>query len=178
MKLSLFDSSYSQKVIALFTDVFSASEGKAEGQLIGDLVSNLIATTDPKDLFGFIASSDDEIIGCIFFSRLVVPGDAVAFILSPVAIATSKQGVGIGQQLINYGLNHLKSLSVDLVFTYGDPNFYSRVGFKQISERIVKAPLKLSQPEGWLAQSFDSNPVKAMQGTSKCVDALNHPKYW
>ena len=178
MKLSPFKSSQSQEVIELFTKVFSASEGEAEGQVIGSLVSDLIATTEQQDLIGFIAISGEDVVGSIFFSRLVVPSDNVAFILSPVAIATNEQGKGLGQQLINYGISHLKSLSVNLAFTYGDPNFYSKVGFSPISESIVKAPLKLSYPEGWLAQSLDGSSIKAMQGASQCVEALNDQQYW
>ena len=178
MKLSLFDLSYTQEVIKLFTEVFSASENESEGQLIGDLVSDLIATTESKDLIGFVAISNNRIVGCIFFSRFVVPGDETAFLLSPVAVATSEQSTGIGQQLINYGRNHLKSLKVDLAFTYGDPGYYSKSGFNRISENIVKAPFELSQPEGWLAQSLDGNPVKAMRGSTKCVEALSDQKYW
>ena len=165
-------------MVELYTKVFSASENESEGQLVGSLVSDLIATTEQEDLIGFLATSKNRIVGCIFFSHFVVPGDDVAFILSPVAIATSEQGTGIGQQLINYGLNHLKSLNVNLAFTYGDPGFYSKTGFNQISEGIVKAPFELSQPEGWLAQSLDGNPIKAMQGSSKCVEALSDQKYW
>lgn len=178
MELSLFNPSQSQEVIELFTKVFSASEGETEGQLIGSLVSDLIATTKPQDLIGFVAISDGGIVGSLFFSRLVVPGKKITFILSPVAVATDEQGKGIGQQLINYGISHLKSLSVDIAFTYGDPGFYSRVGFIPISESIVKAPLKLTYPEGWLAQSLDGSPIKAMEGTSHCVEALNDQKYW
>lgn len=178
MELSLFNSSQSQEVIELFTKVFSASESETEGQLIGSLVSDLISTTEPQDLIGFVAISGGDIVGSIFFSRLVVPGEKIAFILSPVAIATNEQGKGMGQQLINYGISHLKSLNVDLAFTYGDPYFYSKVGFKPISESIVKAPLKLTHLEGWLAQSLDGSPIKAMEGTSHCVDALNDQKYW
>ncbi len=177
-KILLFESSYTQEVIKLFTDVFSASENESEGQVIGNFVSNLVTTTKPKDLIGFVATSDERIVGCIFFSRFVVPTTQVAFILSPVAIATSEQGTGIGQQLISYGLEHLKSLSVDLAFTYGDPNYYSKTGFVPINESIVKAPFELSQPEGWLGQSFDGKPVKAMLGSTQCVEALSDKKYW
>ena len=178
MKFSLFNPSFCQEVIDLFICVFSVSENEEEGQLIGDLVSNLISTTGVHDLIGCVASSGGGIVGCIFFSRFIVPSDKVAFILSPVAIATSVQGRGVGQQLINYGLNHLKSQNIDLAFTYGDPNYYSKVGFNQISESLIKAPLKLSQPEGWLAQSLNGNAIKSMQGSSKCVEALNDQKYW
>ena len=178
MELSLFNSSQSQEVIELFTKVFSDSEGVAEGQLIGSLVSDLITTTEPQDLIGFVAISGSRIVGSIFFSRLVVPGDKRAYILSPVAIATNEQGKGVGQQLINYGISHLKSLCIDLVFTYGDPNFYSKVSFNPISESIVKAPLKLTYPEGWLVQSLDGSSIEVMEGTSHCVEALNNQKYW
>jgi putative acetyltransferase len=178
MKLSLYNSSYTEEVIELFTKVFSESENELEGQVIGNLVSDLIATTESEDLIGFVATSNERIVGCILFSRFIVPSDEVAFILSPVAIATSEQGTGIGQQLTNYGLNHLKSLKVNLAFTYGDPRFYSKVGFSQISESVVKAPYELSQPEGWLAQSLDGSPIKAIQGSSKCVEALSDQKYW
>lgn len=178
MELSLFNSSQSQEVIELFTNVFSASEGEAEGQLIGSLVSDLIATTEPQDLIGFVAISGSDIVGSIFFSRFVVPSEKIAYILSPVAIATNVQRKGIGQLLINHGIRHLKSLSVDLVFTYGDLNFYSKVSFNPISEGIVKAPLKLTYPEGWLAQSLDGSSIETMEGTSHCVEALNDQKYW
>lgn len=178
MKLSLFKPSYTQDVIELFTNVFSASENESEGQVIGNLVTNLITTTEPEDLIGFVATSDKHIVGCIFFSRFTVPNNEVAFILSPVAIATSEQGTGIGQDLINYGLSHLKSSSVNLVFTYGDPNYYSKTGFNQISESILKAPFELSQPEGWLAQSLNGDSIPAMPGSSKCVEALSDQKYW
>lgn len=178
MKYSLFKSSHTNEVIELFTRVFSASEGEAEGKVIGQLVSDLITTTEPQDLTGFVATSDDQIVGCIFFSRFIVPSGQSAFLLSPVAVATRVQGTGIGQHLINHGLNYLKSVNVNLAFTYGDPRYYSKVGFNQISESIVKAPFELSQPEGWLAQSLDQDSIKAMSGVTQCVEALSDQKYW
>lgn len=178
MNLSAFNTTKSQEIVELFTKVFTESEGETEGKLIGNLVSNLITTTRKHDLIGFIASSGEHVIGSIFFSRLVLPSDNIAFILSPVAIETKNQGKRLGQQLINFGIENLKSLNVDLVFTYGDSNFYSKVGFKQISENVVKAPLKLSFPDGWLAQSLNGTPIEVMNGSSQCVKALDDQRYW
>ena len=178
MKISTFSANQSPDVINLFTKVFSDSEGLDEGEAIGSLVSDLIITTDERDILGFVAVLEEEIAGCIFFSRLTLPSEKIAFILSPVAIATEQQGKGIGQQLIRYGIEYLRLRDVDLVFTYGDPTFYSKVGFQQISEDIVKAPLKLTQPEGWLAQSLQSGVIDAMEGSPECVKALNKQEYW
>ncbi len=178
MKISTFSSSQSQDVINLFAQVFSESEGQNEGELIHGLVSDLIVTTNDRDILGFVAVLKDEIVGCIFFSRLTLPAEKVAFILSPVAIATEQQGKGIGQQLIRYGIEHLSHKNVELVFTYGDPSFYSKVGFQKIGENIVKAPFKLTQPEGWLAQSLKNGMIDPIRGSSKCVKALNKQEYW
>lgn len=178
MQLSLFKAEDKLAVIDLFTQVFSASEGKSEGKLIGELVSNLISTTAPDDLFIFVASADENIIGCIFFSRMFLPNNQRAFILSPVAITTSEQGKGIGQKLISFGIDHLKKQDIELLFTYGDPNFYSKVGFLQISEDVIKAPLKLTYPEGWLAQSLTETDIEKIEGATQCVDALSDQRYW
>lgn len=175
---SLFSESKSQKVIDLFESVFSASEGKAEGKVIADFVANLISTTKSPDLIGCIAEENEIIVGCIFFSRFTVPSGQVAFILSPVAVSTVVQGKGIGQKLIQYGLDHLRSLNVNLAFTYGDPGYYSRTGFEQINENIVKAPFPLSQPIGWLTQSLDGQEIQAMVGSTRCVEALNDSSLW
>lgn len=178
MKFSLFNESKSREVIDLFKGVFTASEGEAEGQVIADFVANLIGTTAPQDLIGCIAEENEMVVGCIFFSRLIVPSGQVAFILSPVAVSTDVQSTGIGQKLIKYGLDHLKSLNVNLVFTYGDPSYYSKTGFEQINENIVKAPCPLSQPTGWLAQSLDEQVIQPMTGPTQCVEALNDPGLW
>lgn len=178
MNFSLFLKSESKSVIDFFRTVFSASEGKAEGQIIADFVSRLITTTEPSDMIGCIAKEEKTIVGCVFFSRFFVPDGQVSFILSPMAVLTDVQGKGIGQELIQYGLDNLRTLNVNLVFTYGDPHFYKKTGFEQIREDIVRAPYQLSQPVGWLAQSLDGNEIHAMAGPTQCVAALNDPSLW
>lgn len=179
MKFSLFNKLKTQEAVNLFNAVFSASEGVYKGQVIADFVANLISTTKADDLFGCVAEdNNNNIIACIFFSRFTVPSGKVAFILSPVAVSTSVQSKGIGQSLIRYGLDQLRALNVDLAFTYGDPAYYSKTGFQQISENVVKAPQPLSQPLGWLAQSLEGKEICAMTGPTQCVEALNDPSLW
>ena len=178
MKLLAFKSSDIEDVKQLFTNVFSDSEGQSEGMLIGNLTYDIMTSTDAKDLYGFVAIENEQIIGSIFFTRLTFQNSVNAFLLSPVAIHTRCQGKGIGQKLINFGINHLKENGVSIVFTYGDPNFYSKVGFNLITEKIAKAPFKLSQPEGWLAQSLVSDEIKPISGNSYCVEAFNKPEIW
>ena len=178
MKFTPYDKSDAVKIKQLFTEVFSDAEGEPEGVLIGNLVADLINSTGPDDIFGFVATEQDQIIGSIFFTRLIFDVPIEAFILSPVAIRTNQQGKGVGQQLINYGIEQMRDMGVKLLFTYGDPSFYSKVGFRSITEEIAKAPLALSQLEGWLCQSLDGSETASIAGKSTCVTALNKPEYW
>jgi len=178
MKLSVYNQNHAAEIKSLFTSVFTTSEGQSEGVLIGNLANELMTETDKKDLYGFVAIEHEKIIGCIFFSRLTFESDICAFVLSPVAVHTDHQGKGIGQQLIKYGIEKLKNEEVELIMTYGDINFYSKVDFKLISEEVIKAPLKLTYPEGWLGQSLISDTVAPIAGHSSCVKALSKPEYW
>lgn len=178
MNFEIYESSSANEIKELFTNVFTNSEGQSEGELIGNLALELQETTEQKDILGFVARDGECIVGCIFFTRLEFEVQSNAFILSPVAIATQYQNRGIGQKLINFGINQLKKNNVELLFTYGDPIFYAKVGFKHISEDIAKAPLKLTYPEGWLAQSLISEYIEPINGQSTCVNALNRQHYW
>jgi putative acetyltransferase len=177
-----FHSGYASReceICDLFTATFSASEGPDEGAVIGDFVHDLMNTTPNQDLFVWSAYEDDELIGCIFFSRLVFEqDDRVAFILSPVAVKTDRQRSGIGQDLIGYGLSELRQKGIDFVTTYGDPQYYCKTGFRQITEEFAQAPLKLSFPEGWLGQSLVGADEQPLIGASSCVPALNKPELW
>jgi len=162
----------------LFVDVFTASEGAAEGEIIGGLVSDLMTKTPSSELYGFAAVDNGKVIGGIFFSKFSLSSGANAFILSPAAVATDRQAEGIGQQLINHGIDCLKADNVELLLTYGDPAYYAKTGFQQIGEDLIKAPYPLSQPVGWLCQSLNDEQIVSVDGATACVEALSNPDYW
>lgn len=167
-----------QIIVRLFESVFTDSEGKEEGQLIGRLAKDLFDKTDKRDLFNFVAVDDGQVVGSIFFSRLDFGNSVEAFILGPVAVHSANQGEGIGQGLINYGLGELKDNAVSIVLTYGDPGFYCRLGFQAISHEDVIPPFKLTQSEGWLGLSLGDDSLESLQGAFVCVEALSDPVYW
>jgi predicted N-acetyltransferase YhbS len=65
-----------------------------------------------------------------------------------------------------------------VAITYGDPSFYSKVGFQPLSENSIRAPLKLSIPEGWLGQSLNVNSIPTLNERPTCVKAFNDPALW
>lgn len=167
-----------ETVVRLFVSVFSDSEGKEEGKLLGQLARELFESSNETDLFNFVAEIDGQIVGFIFFSRMVFENEDAAFILAPIAVHSEHQGKGIGQGLIKYGLGELKACGVTFVITYGNPKFYEKLGFRAISSEDVKPPFELSQPEGWLGLSLDGRPIESLLGNSSCVKALSNPVHW
>lgn len=168
----------SQAIVQLFSSVFAKSEGEDEGKLVSQLANDLLAHTDGQDIFCFVAVEGGRIVGSIFFSRSDFAKGVSAFILAPVAVHSDHQSKGIGQALINYSLSELRDRGVSMVITYGDSNFYRQVGFRHISPETIRAPLDLSQPEGWLGQSLSGEALEALSGDCTCVEALNDPAYW
>ena len=178
MKTSIYKPNNADEIEQLFIKTFSDSEGRSEGEAIGSLVRDFMDNTDANDLYCFIATEHEQIIGGVFFTKMIFESGINAFILSPMATLTDHQGKGVGQKLINFGLKTLKEDGVELAITYGDPNFYSKVGFGVVTEKVVPTPLTLSYPEGWLSQSLISNEIEPIAGKSYCVKELNKPELW
>ena len=170
--------SHTDEISQLVYRAFSASEGEAEGSIISNLARDLITKTNENDCYAFIATESNQINGCGIFSRLSFENNVNAFLLGPMAVHPKHQNKGIGQKIINFGLDTLKHNGVEYALTYGDPDYYSKVGFKPISQKLIRAPIELSLPHGWLAQSLVGDEVKHISGPSFCVEALNHPDYW
>lgn len=178
MNYQILDKSKQKEVTRLFTSVFTSSEGENEGVLIGNLSSELASSTDNEETICFGVYENDSLIGSIFFTRLKFNSPIKVYMLAPVAVSTEHQRKGIGQALINYGLNDLKRRAISVAVTYGDPSFYSKVGFQALSENVIQPPLKLSMPFGWLGQSLTGKPIPTINERPVCVKEFNDPVYW
>jgi putative acetyltransferase len=179
MQYLKYTSTQRKPIQELFTQTFTDSESADEGKLIGNLIVDLMTKTDPKDLYIFIAKEQDMIVGGVVFSRIRFEKSSLkTFILSPMAVATQYQKQGIGKSLIAFCHDELKKDKVELVLTYGDINFYGKSGYQQISENQIKAPLKMSYPEGWLGLSLTGQKIPTINEKTNCVEVLNNPVYW
>ena len=178
MKFAVYCPDDADDIERLVHTTFTDADSRAEGDMVARLVRDFMSRTAAADLYGFTATEDERLIGVIFFSRMRFASGINAFILAPVAIHTNHQGKGIGQALIAFGLHALKEDGVSLVLTYGDPRFYTKVGFIPIPETLVPAPLTLTRPEGWLAQSLTGETITPLAGPSRCVNELARPEYW
>lgn len=78
-----------------------------------------------------VAINADEVVGHVAFSQVSIEGVGAGFYgLGPLAVHPSYQRGGIGTKLVRAGLLRLQSLSAAGCVVLGDPDYYSRFGFK------------------------------------------------
>ncbi len=163
----------------LFENSFTASEGAEEGRLIGRLARDLVTGTPASELWVFGASQAGRLCGAIVFTALHFARDPrTAVLLAPVAVAPDWQGRGVGQALLRFGLDDLRAAGIDFALSYGDPAFYSRVGFRRITPDDAAPPRPLSMPEGWIGQGLSDRAEFPILGPSTCAAALDDPDFW
>lgn len=166
-------------IVALFATTFADSDGADEGARIGGLVRDLLADTPAADIRVFRTEEGGQVIGAVVFTRLRYSDDQRRVVLlSPLAVAPARQRRGVGRSLLLHALEALRSEGLEVALTYGDPGYYSRVGFMPITEEQARAPLPLSMPHGWLGRPLGPGPMPLILGASTCVPALDRADIW
>ncbi|HAV4457069.1 TPA: GNAT family N-acetyltransferase [Acinetobacter baumannii] len=78
-----------------------------------------------------VAIEDGLIVGHVAISPVTITsGDTGWYGLGPISVCPKKQGIGVGSLLMNAALQKLKELGGKGCVLLGDPNYYSRFGFK------------------------------------------------
>ena len=158
--------------------VHLAAFGESEGETVSQLVIKLLEDKNAQPTLSLVAEQNNEIIGNIVFSPVNIEGikGVSAYILAPLAVTNDNQRKGIGTKLINQGIETLRNRGADIVLVYGDPNYYTRTGFK--AGHNLEAPYKLKYPEAWMAQELVEGVLTKTQGMVRCALPLNSPKLW
>jgi len=151
----------------------------SEAQVISDFAVNLLNENHPIKIISLVAIKNNELVGHAAFSPVFFEStnEHFGYILSPLAVSPKFQKNKIGSSLVKYGLNTISNAGSFIVFVYGDPQYYSRFGFKtDLAKRFVP-PHALQFPEGWHALKLNS-AVFSEGGSTTCVNSLNNPKLW
>ena len=120
--------------------------GEPEGEAVSQLSIDLLKDKTAQPVLSLVAEQNNEIIGNIVFSTVNIEGikGVSAYILAPLAVTKYNQGKGIGTKLINQGIETLKNRGAEIVLVLGDPNYYTRTGFKP--GHNLETPYKLEYP--------------------------------
>jgi putative acetyltransferase len=151
----------------------------SEAELVSDVAINLLSEKSIVNIISLVAIENNIIIAHIAFSPVILDSTNKHFgyILAPLAVLPSHQNKGVGFTIVKQGLDLISSFGAFIIFVYGDPQYYSRFGFKTDLAQYFTAPYPLQYPEGLQAMTLNST-VLPEGGKFQCVNALNDPKLW
>lgn len=136
----------------------------AEAELVqalreaGQLTLSLVAVDDEGQCIGYLA-----------FSPLLLDGNDYQWVaLAPLAVDPAYQGQGIGQALVQEGLNSLNEFGYAAAVVLGDPRYYARFGFAPVSADVAPCP--------WLEyqSAFQLLKLDSFQAPQAPVQAVNY----
>ena len=149
-----------------------------------NLVRDLLNDDSALPTLSLLAFEHDIAVGHILFTQAKLdPVSNISIsIMAPLAIIPEKQKLGIGTQLIQAGLKHLKESATDLVFVLGHPAYYTRHGFEPAIPHGWYPPYDLPEKDhdAWMVHSLSSSlpSFDAPISIVIAADSLMKPEYW
>ena len=102
-----------------------------------------------------VAELDGRVVGHVAFSPVTISDGTLDWYgLGPVSVLPEHQRKGIGKALISEGLSRLKELSARGCCLVGHPDYYRRLGFKNMPGLVYEGVPQ----DVFLALSFDGCP--------------------
>lgn len=160
-------------------DIYMQAFDEAEAKTVAELAVKLLKEKPTVKIISLVALQDNNIVAHIAFSPVLLESSEkhIGYILAPLAVLPKYQKNKIGSSLVKYGLNLITKPGSDLVFVYGDPQYYSRFGFETTLAKNYLPKFELQYPEGWHALVMNSELVPKSDNII-CVDSLNAPELW
>ena len=115
------------------------------------LIHNLRKAKDFIKELDFVAIYNENIVGNIVYVKSKIINNFIehtVLTFVPVSVLPEYQNKGIGSKLINHTIKLSKEMGYKAIIIYGDPEYYSRFGFKaskqyKITNRENKYPAAL-----------------------------------
>lgn len=115
----------------------------ADGGVVAELVEVLRGLITPSAGVSLVAEARGEVVGHVMFTPALLdaPRRLVAIqVLSPLAVAPTDQGTGVGTALARAGLVVMAEQAVPVVIVEGSPAYYPRFGFRPGGEQGFRKP--------------------------------------
>ena len=160
--------------------VYADALPESENRKVSTLALNLLNDETNPQTISLVAEADGIVVGHIAFSPVSVPNDRswTGYILAPLGVKPEYQKRRIGSKLIKSGMERVSKLGADVVFVYGDPNFYGRFSFNPDVASKYSPPYQLECPFGWQAAALNDNVIPDSATTISCVASLSDPELW
>ncbi len=155
-----------------YTAVRTINERAFERAGEADLVDRLREKAQPY--VSLVAESDEQVVGHIFFSPVIVESEAASFTalgLAPMAVLPEFQSQSIGSELVRQGLEACGRLGHDVVVVLGHPNYYPRFGFVPAATKGLTSEYPVPD-EVFMVVELSPNALAGREGLVKY-----HPEF-
>lgn len=151
-----------------------------ERHIISVLAVKLLSGRTIPETISLVAETEGTVAGHAAFSPVTIGhnDNLQGYILAPLGIKPEYQRRRIGTRLIQSGRQKLLSMSVNILFVYGDPGYYRKSGFSADAAAPYIPPYKLRYPSGWQAIVLKECNIAASSFNIACVSPLNNPELW
>ena len=160
--------------------VYRCAFPEGEIESVARIALDLLAEKTTPQTISLAAETDGAIVGHVAFSPVTIDNSEtfLGYILAPLGVKPDYQKRRIGSKLIEYGLQQLSDIGVNVVFVYGDPKYYGRFGFSTDTAHQYTTPYKLQYPFGWQAIVLKEYAILKRPAAITCVTSLCDPKLW
>jgi putative acetyltransferase len=117
----------------------------------GDTAHRVITEVEPE--ISIVWEENGEILGHTMLSRMRM-GELRPFQLSPVSVAPSHQGRGIGSALVREALRLADAQGEPFVVLLGHPNYYPRFGFEPAARLGIFGPRDFG--DAWMVARLEA----------------------
>jgi len=153
---------------------------EGEKEVISNLAVNLLTEAASPPIISLVAETEGIVAGHVAFSPVTIDNNEnfQGYILAPLAVKPDYQKRRIGTKLIERGVQQLSKMNVDIIFVYGDPEYYSKFGFSVDAAEHYIPPYDLQYPIGWQGIALSDHSVGKLSVQIVCVASLNDPVLW
>ena len=161
-------------------EIYQTAFPEEESAMVAKLAVDLLAEKTVPEILSLVAREIETTLGHVAFSPVKVENNesCKASILAPLAVHPEHQQKKVGSRLIEFGMKKLKEAGGNIVFVYGDPEFYGKFGFHADTANDFPAPFNLEYPFGWQALILKDWSDKTTPAATSCVSALSNPDLW
>ena len=157
-------SQYIGEIKEVIKEAFTKAFGRApEADLVDGLRENC------PGLLSLVAANGDIVVGHILFSPVKIEGNKIVegMGLAPMAVMPKLQRQGIGTQMVQAGIETIKSKGWPFVIVLGHSDYYLRFGFEQASHKGIRCQWEGVPDEAFMILILDEKAMEGISGVAR-----------
>ncbi|MDD4556991.1 MAG: N-acetyltransferase [Alphaproteobacteria bacterium] len=134
------------------------------------LVERIRASEDFVPELTYVVENSNGLVGHIMFSEVKIEDDInerihTSLALAPISVLPEYQNQGIGKQMVREAIEKAKELGYGTMLALGNPEYYSKFGFRKAKIYDVVAPFKHAE-DYFLILELQPDALKGLRGNA------------